>query len=156
MENRHLFKLITLFFLASIALPSIGQQRGDRFGDPTYKERIISMKIAFITERLSLSPSEAEKFWPVYNEAQEAIREIQGENKEYMMSDRKVADMSEEETAKYAENEIKRIERMAALQRKYHEKYLEILPLKKVALLYEAEKYFHHRLFRQMRRKNKE
>ena len=31
-------------------------------------ERIKAQKTAFITERLSLTADEAEKFWPIYNE----------------------------------------------------------------------------------------
>ena len=30
------------------------------------KERIDAQRVAFITQRLSLTPTEAEKFWPVW------------------------------------------------------------------------------------------
>ncbi len=32
------------------------------------KEQIESHKIAYLTTKLSLTPNEAEKFWPLYNE----------------------------------------------------------------------------------------
>ncbi len=48
------------------------------------RERIQAEKIAYITQELDLSPSEAEKFWPLYNEVQKeqagqlkAVREKQ-------------------------------------------------------------------------------
>lgn len=36
--------------------------------DPRARQRIEAARIAFITERLGLTPEEAEKFWPVYRE----------------------------------------------------------------------------------------
>ena len=51
-------KIIIILFFASTGL--IAQP--DRF------EKIRTLKTAYITQELSLTPSEAEKFWPVYNE----------------------------------------------------------------------------------------
>ena len=39
-------------------------------------ERMKSAKIAFITDRLKLTPQEAEKFWPLYNEYEQQKNEI--------------------------------------------------------------------------------
>src|SRR5688572_13194852 len=36
--------------------------------DPKAKEKINAARVAYITERLELTPEEAEKFWPVYRE----------------------------------------------------------------------------------------
>jgi len=47
-----------------------GEDRKDR------KERIEVFKIQFITEKLDLTPSEAESFWPVYEEYNKAVKEI--------------------------------------------------------------------------------
>lgn len=52
------------FLLA--AIPSFGQD--DQLKDPKAQEKINAARIAFITERLGLTPEEAEKFWPVYRE----------------------------------------------------------------------------------------
>jgi hypothetical protein len=40
------------------------------------KERLELFSIQFITKKLDLTPSEAEKFWPVYNEQKEASRNL--------------------------------------------------------------------------------
>lgn len=37
------------------------------------RERIKSLKIAYLTENLALTPEEAQKFWPVYNAHEETI-----------------------------------------------------------------------------------
>ena len=43
------------------------------------RERLESYKIAFFTQRLNLTPAEAEKFWPLYNQYQEKKIKIQQE-----------------------------------------------------------------------------
>lgn len=40
------------------------------------KEKIRAYKIAFLTEKLDLSPSEATKFWPIYNAYDKKMREL--------------------------------------------------------------------------------
>jgi hypothetical protein len=51
-----LVSLLTLSF-------SFAQRTGERY-DP---EKLQAARIAFITTRLDLTPSQAEKFWPLYN-----------------------------------------------------------------------------------------
>lgn len=49
----------------------MSQKIGERF------ERIKALKTAFITDRLDLSPGEAEKFWPVYNKYEAELNELE-------------------------------------------------------------------------------
>ncbi len=157
MKNKQFIRIIVFTFLAfliiapSIAQPMMGKQKSEE-----HKERIQSMKIAFITERLSLTTGEAQEFWPVYNQYQKELNELRAKHAGEMRQDRRVEELTEEEAAEYAECEIGRIEETAELKRKYHEKFMEILPVKKVALLYEAEKDFNRRLFREMRRRQRD
>lgn len=39
-------------------------------------EKIKALKTAYITEKISLTPSEAEKFWPVYNDFEEKFHQL--------------------------------------------------------------------------------
>jgi hypothetical protein len=49
------------------------------------KEQVKSMKIAFITNELKLTPDEAAKFWPLFNEFEEKQKVIrQSKIKNYM------------------------------------------------------------------------
>ena len=153
MNTRYLIRLFFFAFLVLIFTPATSQPMGGKQHSEEHRERIKSMKIAFITERLSLTPDEAQQFWPVYNQFQEELNELRSKHAREMHRDKSVAELTEEEAAVYAEYEISRIEETAHLKRKYHEKYLKILPVRKVALLYEAEKDFNRRLFREMRRR---
>ena len=40
------------------------------------KEKIKTLKIAYISERLNLTPNEAEKFWPVYNQYSKQLQQL--------------------------------------------------------------------------------
>lgn len=51
----------TLGFLLLFTVVSFAQDKPD-------KEKIKTLKVAFITERLELSSKEAQLFWPIYNE----------------------------------------------------------------------------------------
>lgn len=60
MKHAVVYALIFLFSLPVMA------QKGEK---PEYdKEKLESAKVAFITQRLDLSPEQAEKFWPAYNQ----------------------------------------------------------------------------------------
>src|SRR3978361_2244622 len=45
-------------------------------GDDTRAEKIQSLKIAFITQKLQLTSDEAEKFWPIYNQYDNEIKNL--------------------------------------------------------------------------------
>jgi Spy/CpxP family protein refolding chaperone len=77
--------LKTLFLLACISFSSIATsqpmgpppaQKGKAELQGEKKENIEAMKIAFITNKLELSPEEAQKFWPVYNQYNEKLKDL--------------------------------------------------------------------------------
>lgn len=46
------------------------------------RAQLESFKIQFITKKLDLTPEEAEKFWPVYNEQRDASKKLMQEKKD--------------------------------------------------------------------------
>lgn len=52
---------LTLTLLCSLSIASVNAQVGGQ------KEKVESMRIAFITHRLDLTTEESKQFWPVYN-----------------------------------------------------------------------------------------
>lgn len=63
-----------LFTLASLS--SFAQDDEALPPDPAVREKINAARVAYITERLALSPAEAEKFWPLYREFTEKQRTL--------------------------------------------------------------------------------
>ena len=148
------FFTISLFLLTQIAAHA---QRGE--GNKGRWEKYQSEKIAFLTSNLELSPEEAQKFWPVYNQmdkerwaAQKMRREMEHELRktEETLSDKQAIEL----TKKFAGS----MQKEANLHVDYNEKFLEILPPKKVLKLYKAENEFRMHMIKKYRdqRKNGE
>src|SRR4051812_49305516 len=94
-------KLIIMLMVISFAIHAQGdKQRPNR-------ERIESMKIGMITQRLNLTPEEAKVFWPVYNKYSAELQEIRKDRRENLMNARENFDsMSDAEIEKAVDNEI--------------------------------------------------
>lgn len=115
------------------------------------REKIVAYKIAYITEKLSLTPAEAQKFWPLYNEFQEKAKTLR-ETCEFMpMHKANVDNLSEKEMEDIMEKHIQRELQMAELKKEYHEKYKKVLPVKKLFLYYNAEREFKTVLIKQLK-----
>ena len=80
-----LLSFIMTFFVAQAQERPMNRQNMQPPPRPMNKvqrERLESFRIQFITKKLDLTPAEAEKFWPVYNEQKEASRNLMETKKE--------------------------------------------------------------------------
>ena len=135
---------LVIFIQSGWAQGGFGQRQERR-------EQMETQRIAFITRELSLTPSEAKAFWPVYNQYHDKrnkmMRKHQAQRQQLNNLDR----LTEQELIEIADAEITNMEEMAALRREYHEKFKKVLPLKKVIELYETERNFNRFLLRESR-----
>lgn len=122
---------IGLMLISGLAFGQIGKKR------EALEERIRSLKIAFVTEKLALTPEESEKFWPVYNQM-EAERSALMAEKKSEFSD----DMSDKDAQAYMTRHFDLREKELAMERKYVDKFKTVLPARKVARLLWVEKQF--------------
>lgn len=129
-------------------------QPGTGRGQQERMEAINAQRIAFITDRMALTPEEARVFWPMYNaytEKRDALMHDHGQQ-----ADKKdVREMNSAEAARFAEAEISRLEESARLKREVHERLKQIISIEKIARLYEAEKEFNRMIFRQARQQQR-
>jgi len=138
--------LVVLFLLFSTTL-MFGQRRPD-------KEKIKSLKVAYITERLNLTSSEAQEFWPIYNAHEEKMESFRNQERSGIYS--KIRDM---ETLN--DNEVERLlEDLIALEeskQKANQQFLKdiqkVISAKKTFLLLKTENGFKRRLLQQYRQK---
>lgn len=120
-------------------------------------EKIKSIKIAYITEQLSLTTAEAETFWPVYNDFENRRNKIRDER-------RKVTDYFRDNVDSMSDNDIKKtldeyIESFTTendLLIEYNKKLGEILPPEKVMKLHMAEIQFRHHLIEQLKEQRRD
>lgn len=119
-----------------------------------WKQKMMSEKIAFLTTEIGITPQEAQKFWPVYNELNTERDQIMGEificykELEDAVTAKKPAKEIEKLLKKYLDAQA----RLRKTDEKTEESYKKVLSIDKVARLYVAEEKFRrmqiHRLHR--------
>src|ERR1035441_8570820 len=93
------------FFLALMLFcpfAMFAQDKTDR------KDKIETMHIAYLTQKLDLTPAEAEKFWPVYNQYKadmEQLRKQRMDNIEAVKKADGIDNMSDEDVQKLIASE---------------------------------------------------
>jgi len=107
------------------------------------REKIRALKVAYITEKLQLTPNEAERFWPVYNEFEEKRHNLEMDLSGQRMEKKPdIALMTDEEVDRFIQDRLKMEEQILVLKKEYFVEFKEVLPVKKVFRLYEAENGF--------------
>jgi hypothetical protein len=87
-------------------------------------EKIQALKIAYLTRQMNLTPGEAERFWPVYNQYTEEIRQT------------RINAIGNKE------DEIVTEEKIVNIRKKYNSEFARALPPEKVNLFFRAEREF--------------
>ena len=122
------------------------------------REKVETMKVGFLTERLNLTTEEAKIFWPVYNKYQDELETLRKSRRENLMNAKRNFDeMDDREIEKAVDNELAFRQNELDLLKKYHPQFKQVLPIKKVAKLYRAEEDFKRKLLDmiQEKRENK-
>ncbi|MBS1763380.1 MAG: hypothetical protein JSS90_00280 [Bacteroidetes bacterium] len=133
-----------MFTLLSKAQPA------DRQGNRA--EKLESMKIGFLTQKLNLTSDEAKRFWPVYNQYQNELQQLRKNRKDEKQEARdNLISMSDKEAEKIVDDEIAFRQNELDILKKYHVQFKQVLPVKKVALLYRSEEAFKRELLQKLR-----
>jgi hypothetical protein len=129
-----------------VAVSAFGQK--GKQGD--VERQIKSKKIAFITEKLELTPEEAERFWPLYNVLEDERSEIHKERRENNRKYRKEREsMSDSEFLDFANKIVELQLAEGKLAEQYNKKFQKILPPEKVVRLYLVEGRFRAHLMKE-------
>lgn len=144
--HTHKKLLVVLTFVLS-AISSYAQ-------DPV-RDHIKTLKIAFITEQLGLSPKEAQAFWPVYNQYEEKQENFRRkEHLELKAQTKTVENMTPEAASALLEEFINLQKEKYEAEQNFITKISPIISPQKTLLLLEAEKAFKKRLFQQYRKRH--
>jgi hypothetical protein len=112
---------ILLLFIASLSL-SFAQD--EEIPVRNNGGKIEALKIAYLTNKLTLSPEEAQRFWPVYNKYMEEIRKTRLDAREKK------------------QQEIVTDEKILGIRKKYNTEFGKVLSSEKVNAFFKAEKEF--------------
>ena len=135
---------LTLLFIA-IVMNAFSQGKEKR-------QRIKSLKIAFITEKLELTETEAQKFWPIYNAHESNNHALRQQSRQ----NRKNADlesMSEADARSMIDKMLVLEQKRLELRKQFTIDLMTVIPAKKVILLKISEDDFNKRMFNEMRKR---
>ncbi|GAB5472790.1 MAG: hypothetical protein Mars2KO_08890 [Maribacter sp.] len=138
-----------LLVIAFLALTSTfyGQRRPDR-------EKLKSLKIAFLTERLDLSNDEAEAFWPAYNKHEERMNGFRKIERQEIRSKAMDFDaLTEKEAEELLSKQMSLEAEKQAEQQAFVKKMKGILSAKKTIILLKSEEDFKRKLIQQYRQR---
>lgn len=135
--------LISIVFILSFSLITVAQSNRDK---------IKTLKIAYITEKLNLSEKEAQKFWPIYNNFEEENSRLR---KEAYEARKKInfETITEEEAKQILKewrlNDNKRQE----LENDYINNLTKVISAKKTILLHRIEDDFKRKMFEEYKKR---
>ncbi len=123
-------------------------------------ERIKAFKIAFITEKLDLTTSEAEKFWPIYNEFSKREKQLKSTE---LREIRKKIKLAGGIDAFSDEQAIKMLNQFTSVQDGLHHLRQNLITdlksaisVKKILKLLRAEKEFHRNLLNRLKNRKRD
>jgi hypothetical protein len=136
--------LFTLILLCSLS----------SWAQESKSDKVEALKIAFLTNKLELTSKEAQAFWPLYNEYNTKMEKLRKSKKsDFDELKNKGENLSEKELEIFMNEIFATRQKELDLQKEYFEKYSKVLPMKKVALLYQAENQFKRELLRKIKEK---
>ena len=115
------------------------------------RKKIQAMKVEFITTKLAMTPAEAQKFWPVYNEFNEKLHQLEKERRKATHASRDI-ELSDKEMEALIQMNFDTDQKILDLKREYDLMFKKVLSIQKVGKLYMAEAEFKHELLRKMKR----
>ena len=135
---RRFFTTLALLLLMTVGLNA--QQ-------PTPKEKVESMRVAFITNRLELTPQQSKEFWPIYNSYRHDLGQLR--RSFYPHDDGTDAHLD-------ADRQLEFEQRRLDLKKQYKPQLEQVLGKAKLNKLVSAEEDFKRLLMQTMRNRRQQ
>lgn len=143
MRKTGIYVVLTVALLSffTVGCPVSSAQPGRKGG---WQDKMKAERVAYLTETMELTSSEAEKFWPVYNEMETERRIL---FKKVMESYKKLdeavnAGKPESEVSVLLEKYFRNMDASHGVEAKYLPRMKEILSVDKIAKLFLGEEEF--------------
>lgn len=142
-------KKIIASFVVLACLTSVALQAQPRH---LSREEFRAKQQAYIQQSADLTEEEASRFFPVYFELQDKKQKINAEVWKLMRKGREDG-VTEEQYSELIENICDLRASSVSVEKKYLDKFKDLLPASKIFRVQQAETSFHRELLKDMRRK---
>ncbi|GAA4757512.1 MULTISPECIES: sensor of ECF-type sigma factor [Flavobacterium] len=140
---KQIFTILFLLFSTFIFSQDIGERI----------ERVKALRVAYISDRLDLTPEEAQRFWPVFNQFDDKMDDLHKQKRQLMFKLRpeNASNLSDKESAQLMD-EDDRIETEIQNNKKQLVKNLQgVIPNQKILMLRQIEIEFKQKLLKQIK-----
>ncbi|WP_092459306.1 hypothetical protein [Thermoflavifilum thermophilum] len=141
---------LCLFFLV-LAATQVNFTRLKAQNNARALQRIEALKIAYISQRLNLTPEEAEKFWPIYNQYEQEMNAARQQHRQQQLNAQHLASATDAQVNEALNDELAYEQQLVDIRKKYRQQFERVLPPRKVALLFVAEREFTNQLINQLK-----
>ncbi len=138
---KRIFFIMVLLFWSQLAL----QAQGDGGG------RVRNLRKEFVRSKLSMSPQQEEKFWPIYNKYLLERTQLRNKYKNQFLNFNHGEKLSMAEAHRKVDENIEYKEQDLQLTKRYKEVFETILNPQQLADLYQSDREFKKMLIEKMR-----
>jgi Spy/CpxP family protein refolding chaperone len=146
-------KYILLVLMTLVSSLIYSQPPGD--GPKNKRDQIHAQKIAFISTQLKLTPEEAQKFWPVYNQYEAEIEKIRKERRGYVNELKKSAELTGEKAYELTEKIFATETKESQMRLTYLKEFAAVVGKKKAAEVFIAEEKFKRELLEKLKKEGR-
>ncbi len=114
------------------------------------REKMDALRIAHITSNLDLTQSEAQAFWPVYNENENNRRQFREAKK---LNHDEIINLTDAEAEIHLKKMMALEEQKEKQEKLYLKKLIKVLPAKKILLLKNSDHSFRRKVLEQLRQR---
>lgn len=119
--------------------------------DEAKREKIESMRVAYITQKVNLTTQEAQAFWPLYNEMNNKLNTARKAFRQEYNKDTNYDFATDKEAEAYLNASLSLKQKEYELYKEYYEKMRKVLPIKKLAAVRHAEEGFKRELIKSIK-----
>ncbi len=135
-----------------VAASGLSAQDDDMLGIAEDRlQEIKAQKTAFLTQRLDLSPEEAQRFWPVYNQFDKELDAVRKEVRDERKDAKKDGELTEAEASAAIDKELASRQKELDLRKKYAAEFKKTIGALKTMKLGKAERDFRRELIKRVR-----
>jgi len=143
--NRMKKNLLFLIIFSICTFSSIAQNKN--------RDRIKMLKISYISNAIDLTPNEAEKFWPIYNEFEKNTGQLKNQlergNFNSIKNASSIDALSDEKAEELVSNMLTTESEIAKAKNQLVKELSSIISFKKILKLQKAERDFNKRMLQE-------
>lgn len=102
-------------------------------------ERAKAVRVALLTQKMSLSTEEAEKFWPIYNEYEKEQKKL----REKFQPNKDIFSLDDAAVEKHLFGILDMEEELVKMKKKYYQNFSKVIGYRKVAILAKSDREFY-------------